>query len=341
MTSAAEKEESKNCHIVHDEMDTRFARFMVYMILIAIAYITVSYAYYLMLAGPLAKAQMMIHKSVIEGTAPKPIQYRVLTYYMVEALHRLTGIAVWRSDLILRFAFTSLSLIYFQRFLRGWFDFTSSAVGALIMGALLPITYVDHTHQPHDIPNLFFTILALGFIRNHREAWLLILIPIAMLNRESFIFVFWAWLFYNIARIPFRTIVVEFLLFTLIALVVYLALPYYFGPRASYVEMVQLKNNLNPPMMWKWFSRLAAFIGPMVLALCMKFKSQPVFLKRSLGYVAVYMIVMFFIGKYQETRLFLPILPVLIPLGLASIFPVYDPDSTISLPARSENEQNG
>jgi len=84
-----------------------------------------------------------------------------------------------------------------------------------------------------------------------------------------------------------------------------------------------------------------AFVGPVVLAMCVRYKSKPLFLKRSLGYVIIYMVVNFFIGMYQETRLFLPILPVLIPLGLASIFPAYDPDSTISLPARSENEQNG
>ena len=327
MTSTAEKEELKNCHIVHDERDTRFARFMVYLILIAIAYITVSYAYYLMLAEPLGKSQMMIHRMVIEGTAPKPIQYRILTYYMVEALHRLTGAAVWRLDLLIRFVFTSLSLIYFHRFMRGWFDFTASTVGTLILGALLPITYVDYIHQPQDIPNLLFTILAFGFIRNRCEAWLLLLIPIAMLNRESFIFVFWAWLFYNIARIPFKTMIAEFLLLALITLAIYLALPYYFGSRAGYVETMQLRNNLDPLTMWKWLSRLVAFIGPMVVAMCVRFKSKPLFLKRALGYVAVYMIVMFFIGKYQETRLFLPILPVMIPIGLASVFPAFDPDS--------------
>jgi hypothetical protein len=249
--------------------------------------------------------------------------------------------AIWRSDLIFRFFFTFLSLIYFHRYMRRWFDFTASSVGALIMSAILPITYVDYIHQPHDIPNLFFTILALGLIRERKEGWLILLIPVAMLNRESFIFVFLAWFFYNYDRIPFKTLVVEFILFAIISMTIYFALPYYFGPRANYVGTLQIKNNLNPTIMWKWITRLIAFMGPMVIAMSVRFRSKPLFLKRSLGYVAIYMIVNFFIGMYNETRLFLPILPVMIPLGLASIFPAYDPDSTISLPARSENEQNG
>jgi len=335
------KEESQKPRVVPDEKDTRFARFVLYIILISIAYISVSYAYFVMLVEPLRSSQLSIHQMVIQGTAPMPIQYRVLPYYLVEGLHRLTGISIWRLDLIIRFIFTALALIYFHRYMRRWFDFTASFVGALIMAAILPITYVDYIHQPHDIPNLLFAILAFGLIRDRRESWLILLIPVAMLNRESFIFVLWAWFFYNMDRIAFKTLIMEFLLFALIALVVYFALPRYFGPRANYVDTIQLKNNLNPIMMWKWFGRLVAFVGPMVLAMCVRFKSKPLFLRRSLGYVIIYMMVNFIIGMYQETRLFLPILPVMIPLGLASIFPAYDPDSVISLPVKSENEQNG
>lgn len=307
---------------VPDSRDTLFARWILYAILILAAHITVSFAFNLMISEPLSDARLAIHKMVISGTAKKPIQYRVLTYYLVEGAHRITGMSIWRLDLVLRFIFTSLALAFMFKFLRRWFDFAVSAMGALIILAVLPVTYIDYTHQPHDIPNLFFTILALGLIRDKKEAWMILLIPIAMLNRESFIFVLWAWFFYNYDRLPIKLFLGEFTLLALIALAIYFALPHYYGPRTNYVDIIQLKNNLNPAMALKWFSRLVAFVGPLVVASLVRFKSKPLFLRRSLGYVAVFMVANFIVGMYQETRLFLPILPVLIPLGLAAIFPV-------------------
>jgi len=313
---------SKTLMDVPDSRDTLFARWILYAILILAAYISVSYAFNLMISQPLSDTRLGIHKMVITGIAPKPVQYRILTYYIVEGAHRITGMAIWRLDLVLRFIFTSLALIFMFKFLRRWFDFAVSAMGPLIILAVLPVTYIDYIHQPHDIPNLFFTILALGFIRDKKEAWMILLIPIAMLNRESFIFVIWAWFFYNYDRLPFKLLLTEFTLLALIALAIYFTLPYYYGPRLNHVDMIQLKNNLNPGMMFKWLSRLVAFVGPLVVASFVRFKSKPLFLRRSMGYVAVFMIANFIVGKYQETRLFLPILPVLIPLGLAAIFPV-------------------
>jgi hypothetical protein len=122
-------------------------------------------------------------------------------------------------------------------------------------------------------------------------------------------------------------LLLEFVLFGLISMAIYLALPYYFGPRPNYVDTIQLANNLNPPVIRKWLGRLIAFVGPLLIAGLIGFKSKPLFLRRSMGFVIVYMIVNFVVGKYQETRLFLPILPVIIPLGLATIFPAHDPDS--------------
>jgi hypothetical protein len=307
---------------VPDKRDTLFARWILYAILILAAHITVSFAFNLMMSEPMSDMRLQIHQKVISGTAPKPVQYRILTYYIVEGAHRITGMSIWRLDLILRFIFTSLALVFMFKFLRRWFDFAVSAMAPLIILAVLPVTYVDYIHQPHDIPNLFFTILALGFIRDKKEAWMILLIPIAMLNRESFIFVLWAWFFYNYDRLPLKLFLGEFTLLALIALVIYLALPHYYGPRTNYVDIIQLKNNLNPEMALKWLRRIIAFVGPLVVASFVRFKSKPLFLRRSLGYVAVFMITNFIVGMYQETRLFLPILPVLIPLGLAAIFPV-------------------
>lgn len=307
---------------IPDSRDTLFARWFLYAILILAAHITVSFAFNLMISEPLSDARLAIHKMVISGTAKKPIQYRVLTYYIVEGAHRITGMSIWRLDLILRFIFTSLSLIFMFKFLRRWFDFPVSAIGPLIILAVLPVTYVDYTHQPHDIPNLFFTILALGLIRDKKEGWMILLIPIAMLNRESFIFVLWAWFFYNYDRLPVKLLLTEFTLFALIALAIYFALPHYYGPRTNYVDIIQLKNNLNPEMMLKWLKRLLAFAGPLIAASFVRFKSKPLFLRRSVGYVVIFMVANFIVGMYQETRLFLPILPILIPLGLAAIFPI-------------------
>lgn len=324
--------------IVPDQRDTVLARWILYIILIAVVYISVSYSFYLAIAAPLKDTRMMIHQKVIEGTAPKPIQYRILTYYIVEGVHRLTGMAVWRLDLVLRFIFTTLSCIYLFMFMRRWFDFAASAIGALIIPGLLPVTYIDYIHQPGDMPNLFFTILALIAISRRKEAWLLLLIPVAMLNRESFILVLWAWVFFNYDRLPFKLLLTEFALLGVIALAVYFALPYYYGPRLNSTETIQLKNNFDPDMMYKWVTRLLAFSGPLFIASMIKFKSKPIFLRRSLGFVLIFLVVNFLFAKYQETRLFLPILPVMIPLGLAVIFPAHDPDREPGIEASDKVE---
>jgi hypothetical protein len=310
----------------NDQRDTLLNRWIIYAVFIAAAYISVTFAYNQMIAEPLADSWISIHQKVINQTAPKPIQYRILTYYLVEGLHRITHVSLWRMDLIVRFIFTTLSMIYLFKYLRRWFDLSASSIGVLIIAAILPVTYMDYIHQPHDIPNLLFTILALMYIRDKKEAWLILLIPIAMLNRESFVMVLWVWFFYNFNRLPFKTLIPEFILFSCIGIAIYLALPYYFGPRESYVEIFQLKTNLSAEMIPKWLLRLIAFAGPLTLAGFIRFKSKPLFLRRSLPFVAIYMITNFLFGMYNETRLFLPILPVIIPLGLATIFPFDDPD---------------
>ncbi|MFH1514125.1 MAG: hypothetical protein ABIG42_01565 [bacterium] len=326
MNTSTENTDRFNSDVL-DNRDTIRAKWILYAILILAAHLSVSYAFYLMISEPLSESRFQIHNSVIAGTAPKPLQYRIMTYYLVEATHRITGMSIWRLDLILRFIFTSLSLIFMFKYLRRWFDFAASAIGPFIILAILPVTYVDYTHQPHDIPNLFFTILALGLIRDKKEAWLLLLIPVAMLNRESFIFVLWAWFFYNYDRLPIKLLIADFTLFSLFALVIYLALPHYYGPRDNYVDTIQLSHNLKPEFILKWFKRLVAFIGPLVVGTCIAFKSKPLFLRRSLGFVGIFMAVNFVVGMYHETRLFLPVLPVMIPLGLSAIFPAFDPDN--------------
>ena len=324
----------KNTHPVTtdlpDNRDTFRARWILYAILILTAHISVSFAFNFMISEPQSETRIQIHHKVIDGTAPKPVQYRIMTYYLVEGAQRITGISIWRLDLILRFIFTSLSLIFMFKYMRRWFDFAASAIGSLIILAILPVTYIDYIHQPHDIPNLFFTILALGLIRDKKEAWLLLLIPLAMLNRESFIFVLTAWFFYNYDRLSIKLLITEFTLFSLIGLVIYLALPHYYGARENYVETIQLSHNLRPEFILKWFKRLVAFIGPMLVGTCIGFKVKPLFLRRSLGFVIIFMAANFVVGMYQETRLFLPILPVMIPLGLSAIFPAFDPDKNIN-----------
>ena len=61
-------------------------------------------------------------------------------------------------------------------------------VGVLALHVILPLTYFNYILQPTDLPNLVFMLLGLELLADRQDGWLLGLLPIAMLNRETAIF---------------------------------------------------------------------------------------------------------------------------------------------------------
>lgn len=319
----------QNCipQLVTDQNDTSLNRWLFYLLIFAATYISISFAFNMMIVKPQMAGRIIIHESIINKTAPHPIQYRILPYYLSEGLMRLTGISLRRVDLIIQFIFTYFSMVLLFRYLRKWFSFSVSALGVTFFLSVLPVTYMDYTSQSHDFPNLFFTILALMLIRDRREFWLILLIPVAMLNRESFIIVLWVWFCYNYDKLGFKMLFLEFVLFSIVAIATYLGLVNYFGARPGYVEALQINTNLDIKMIAQWLPRLLCFAGPLIVLSFLNFKSKPVFMRRSIVYLIIFMVVNFVFGIYRETRLFLPIIPVILPMGLAAIFPAHDADT--------------
>src|SRR5207245_2713127 len=84
-----------------------------------------------------------------------------------------------------RWIVTSSSLYVFYCYLRGWFRPLVAVLGTFMLAAVIPLTYVYYMMQVTDPLNMLVFFLAFWAMRDGRDALLVPLVGIGMLNRET------------------------------------------------------------------------------------------------------------------------------------------------------------
>lgn len=257
-----------------------------------------------------------IHNNLINGTHYAPLQYRLISFYFPELLHRVLPISIKLSYMIPRYIWISLSLIIFHQYLKKWFTEKISHIGTLYFCVIIFWTIRSNIQESEPL-NIFIFILSMLLIIEEKYYILLLIIIIGSFNKLTIIFIPAAYFLYNFKRVTFWKLTIKTILLFLPVFAICGGLRYYFRNNPYQCELIQLHYNFSsiffiakPIILYNLF-----WILPFI-----SFKSKPIFLRRVSLIVPVFVVLHFIIGIVFEVRLFLPLAPILIPMGLLTIF---------------------
>lgn len=261
--------------------------------------------------------------AVVAGTADAPERYRVLMPFVIHALAGGDRDALPRVWLVVRLASFVAACLALHWYLATWFDPARALAGTASVMALLPLTFTNSWAHPDHIPELALFTFAAGALARERLAMFLGGLALAALNRETAVFlvvlcaaVTWgskAWLPWSAAA-------------GLTWAVIYAGLRtwrgwvhYDYWQVGRNLEFLRLLPEGYDPYyrMYGWFFVVA--FAPLVALALRAGGSAPVFARRALLVVPVFVAVAFAFSSIVETRIFTPLFTLTIPAAVAGM----------------------
>jgi hypothetical protein len=251
---------------------------------------------------------------IIAGTYFSPDQYRILTYALAEGLIRL-GVPIHSAHEVWRVIFTSASLFVFYRYARGWFSPLVALMGMFVLAAAIPLTYVYYMMQVSDPLNMLVFFLAFWAIREQRDRWLVPLIGIGMLNRESPLLIP---LFYAAVRWgrPWKEWLPLGVALLVLAAAVYFGLRLAYGPKTPCCSTNPLEHLAVNFTDWRAYVDALGVLNVALWGGWLGWRRRPEFLRRTALMVPLFVVPYLMYGTVREARYYLPVLAVLIPMAL-------------------------
>jgi len=169
----------------------RQSRWLIFATTASIA-IIVSWVYFTRVELPSFSARFELHQEIIAGTAGSPYRYRVFIPYLAEAFSQAAkgfGVsdkyAFLLSYSLINVVFINLFLVLAYGLFRFFYSQKSSLIGVLFIGCMIHIGLQDHEFQPWSVPEAAFFVAALILLKSNREKFLLPLVLVSSLNRET------------------------------------------------------------------------------------------------------------------------------------------------------------
>jgi len=254
------------------------------------------------------------HQRAIRGTVRPPLRYRPLSFWMTELARRAFGSSVLHTDFYLRMLLLFLCCLAFHGYMRRWLDLQTTALGVVVFLALMPMVYWRGYHKLYDFTNLLIFIAGYWLIRERKDSWLVPLLVVGMVNRETAVMLVAVYFFVRWGELPGRRLLLGTGLLGLLSVGVYVGLRLAYGYE-SWFHWNELRENPVDPQTYIF---LFLFLNAFWVLAFLDWKRKPRFLRRAMLMVPVFFAIHFVVGYVREVRLFLPLLPLFIPLGLLS-----------------------
>lgn len=264
------------------------------------------------------------HAKMIGGTAAAPNQYRMLTPWIIEALCSAFSVPLQRAYFIERALVTGATLFVFDRYLRTWFSAAASLAGTALLAAAIGFTSLQFGVQEADPINLMVVVLAFLAIARGKDWWLVPLMVLGTLNRETIAMIPAVYLLARWGSLPRKNVVSFTLVLGVLWLVTYGGLRLWFGHRDYYCDVFQLEWNLTATALHPWTpmqSVLMVFGGLWFLPIEGR-KFAPPLIRRGLWLVPPFLLLHLVVARVDEARLFLPLATILVPLSLWALLPL-------------------
>ena len=296
-----------------------------------------AYLIFITVDHPAYAAREELHKHIVGGPAPSPYRYRLLVPHLVELAIRMASaytspkwaflLSYFIYDLV---AFVVLfgSLLWY---LRGWFDRLASLLGVLLVASTIPVVVRDQYFQPWSYLDAGVFVIALGLIRKGRALLLAVVTVIATLNRETAIFIPFAFLIANfgvlrktldgsIVRCP---TVARLVVLTLCWALVYGGVRLAEGDAPRVITVPEMWTlNIKPENLLRTLTQ-HCFFGVLLYPLALLgYRRAPRFARELTIIIPFYMALLALFSLWWEVRLLMPLYPILLPLALSAVFPV-------------------
>ncbi len=265
---------------------------------------------------------------VVDRTLPGPYVYRIFVPYLIFILHKslpLINALMW--DFGLKILILIFCQFAFFNYLRSFFPGMAALAGVLWFDILIGVS-LFHIPGPSiietaDLMNVLIFSLALHAIYRGRFILLCAVLFFGTFNREA------TWILLPILFLrewfgarSWRRFLVA---------VVAVALPY-FGLRALIASPTtiwfltqDIRLNipfLSPQHTWGAFVanlHLIFLLGPLLVLGAYRFREHPVFLQIAASITPAFIILHYIVGSIRETRLWMPLYLLLIPLALDNL----------------------
>jgi hypothetical protein len=258
---------------------------------------------------PAQRIILEVQGKVLANTAPAPIQYRFLPFWLGAALEA-SGIGLLSAHALLRGLSLWLAALAVYFLLRSDFIRESALAGTLLFLGLVPFTYHNYSFHPEDSVFQFLFLGALLAARRARWGLAVFGFVAALLCRETALFLPLFVLVGTVGAGSWRGRWRWGCGGLVLGGAILLAVRQAFGWRERYTELITLGDNFSSPEVLIY---LGIFLGPLVVLALTARRRLPRFWRRGLVVVAVFIPAHFVVGLVREFRLFLPIIPLLIP----------------------------
>jgi hypothetical protein len=303
-------------------------------------------------AGDPAFARGALHASILDGTAESPYRYRVLVPRLLDPfIARGPGggpspgsfDATFRLYFVVAVALILVGLaVVCRQFVAGGLAFA----GPLLLAATVPIALRDHHYQPWSLLEPVFICVAIVLaLRGTGPAGAVLLTVVATLNRETAFVIplvflavaaydSWADRRFEPRRFATAAGCAAAWLLT------FLALRWLLGRAPSVDVDAMVAFNRRSEALRVAARNTALFLGPTILlvAAALAGRRAPGRLCAiALVVIPPYALSVYLYGVWAEVRLWLPLFPILLPLGLTAL----DGEGAPARPRREVPESSG
>jgi len=257
--------------------------------------------------------------AVINGTEFPPGRYRVLGPYAYEGLRRMTGLAPATAWVLFRWLCLFAGLLAMHWLLRAWFDDRTAVLGAIASAALLPLTFTNSWAHPDHLLEWGLFALAMACLAHDRFTLFVPALALCALNRETSVFLLPLALG---ARPISRRLLIEGGIATAIWATIYVLLRVWKG--AAWYDPWNVSMNLtNLGLLGEnydfYYRRYAWFFVVLALpgfaAAASAWARLPRLLRTAAAIVAPMLLAVgFLFSSVIESRIFTPLLPLMIPV---------------------------
>jgi hypothetical protein len=280
-------------------------------------------------------------EGIIHSTASGPYVYRIFIPFLVKAIQAVfPSLSILNIDLILKILFLILCQVTFYYYLRNFYHVIISLVGVFILDILLSFTFSSiigpAIGENADLFNIVIFSLLLNALYKNQFSYVLAYLFIGTFNRETTWFlipVIFIWDYYTKRKL-FRTAIAF----------ITVAIPYFglrsliHSPSPGWFNFDAIANNIPFIFPGSTSSALIAnahtlfLLGPLIIMSLMNFKNNPKFLQMVSYITPLFIVLHYIVGNIIETRLWLPLFILLIPLSLTTMNNLFNLQQVASNP---------
>ena len=265
---------------------------------------------------------------IVHGTAPGPYVYRILVPFFILNVQKIFSFAdVLTIDFLLKIVLLYICQSYFFRYLRLFLGGVQSLAGVFLFDVYisLSLAYVQGPSfiETEDILNTLVFVAALDAIYRNRFMLLCGILFIGLLNRETVLLILPALV---LADRSAKRGYMRSGLITAAMIMGYIGIRLFVGTKefdwvtiGGMVLNIPYLSEKNALRAVTGNLHMIALLGPLITISAYNFKNHISFLKLAASIVPLFIVVHYVFGTIIETRLWMPLFVILIPLAIGNL----------------------